>query len=106
MIFVTKYISYCDSSYVRHPLAMPHSSPAMPFKPRTTYGTHLLVHQSLPRAPTSLVCKQLELVRGMMGLGDVHTVAGGVAVGVLVVHIVAHNRSLLFCSGSVTSRGM
>ena len=48
------------------------------------------------------MCKQLELVRGMMGLGDVHTVAGGVAVGVLVVHIVAHNRSLFFLLGSTS----
>ena len=44
MIFVTKYISYCDSSYVLHPLTMAHSSSALPLIFRTSYGTHLLDH--------------------------------------------------------------
>ena len=39
---MTKYISYCDSSYVLHPLAMAHRSPALPLVLHTSYGTHLL----------------------------------------------------------------
>ena len=42
MIFVTKYISYCDSSYVLHPLTVPHRSSALPVIFRNSYGTHLL----------------------------------------------------------------
>ena len=42
MIFVTKYISYCDSSYVLHPLTMAYRGPTLPFVVRNSYGTHLL----------------------------------------------------------------
>ena len=47
MIFVTKYISYCDSSYVLHPLTMAHRGPALSLILRTSYGTHLLDHLDL-----------------------------------------------------------
>lgn len=39
---MTKYISYYDSSYVLHLLAVSYSCPALPVIFRTSYGTHLL----------------------------------------------------------------
>ena len=73
---------------------MPHRCSALPVKPCTTNGTHLLDHLALPRSTTSLACKHLEL-----GLGDVDAVAGGIATGIgvgVVGIVVAHGRSLLF----------
>ena len=37
-------VLYCHRHYVLHPLTMPHRSPALPLKPRTSYGAHLLDH--------------------------------------------------------------
>ena len=108
MIFVTKYISYCDSSYVHNPLTMPHSSAALPLIFRVSYGTHLLDHLAADGAgfaggQVAVVAVlevdadligglHLELVHGLLGLGDIDAVAGRI--------VAAHNRSLLFCSGS------
>ena len=60
MIFVTKYISYCDSSYVLHPLTMAHSSSALPVIFHASYGPNLLDH--LPAHGAGFAAGQVAVV--------------------------------------------
>ena len=103
-----------NCGYVLHGLRMTRCNTVMPLIFRSSYGTHLLDHLAADGAgfaggQVAVVALlevdadligglHLELVHGLLGLGDVDAVAGRI--------VAAHNRSLLFCSGSVTSRGM
>ena len=97
---------YCHRGYVLHRLNMAHRSPALPIIPRTSYGTHLLDHLAADGAGFAggqvavvavlevdadlIGSLHLELLHTLLGLGDIQ----------LVGRIVAHDRSLLFFSGS------
>ena len=83
---MTKYISYCDSSYVLHRLNMPHSGSALSLILRTSYGPNLLDHLAADGAgfaggQVAVVALlqihadligglHFELVHGLLGLGD------------------------------------